>query len=180
VDANIETKQLYSIAQISANKCQDLSSSENQIDGRCLLCSNTRMLCGRILALDYGTKNVGLALSDELGALVRPLPSIPNHGRRDLMIRIKSAVAELAVEGIVLGMPIHMDGRLGEAAERVHHFMELLKREVSLPIDSMDERLSTVEASELWREMSARQRRKYRTVDSLAAAFILERYLKES
>lgn len=139
-----------------------------------------RMGHGRILGVDYGTKNIGLAASDELGFTVRPLPSIPNQNRRDLLTKMRAVVRDQAVESIVIGLPLNMDGSSGEAVQRVRRFAEILKRELALPVLEIDERLSTVEATEVWREMNARQQRKYRSVDSLAAAFILERYLKES
>lgn len=138
------------------------------------------MCRGRILALDYGSKNVGLASSDESGVAVRPLPSIPNKNRRDLLRRLKKAIQEHHIGSLVIGLPLNMDGSRGEAVERIDHFIGQLRRELHLPLSEVDERLSTVEAMEMWRSMSARQRRRYRTVDSLAAAFILERFLKES
>lgn len=134
----------------------------------------------RILALDYGSKNVGLACCDELGIAVRPLPSLPNRGRRDLMGRLRSTVREHDIARVVVGIPFNMDGSSGEAVQRVRRFMETAKAELNLPLDGFDERLSTTEAAEIWREMNARQQRKYRTVDSLAAALILTRYLEES
>ncbi len=134
----------------------------------------------RILALDFGTKNVGLATNDELGITVRPLPSLPNRNRRDLLRRLKTTAEELAVESLLVGIPFNMDGSAGSAVERVERFMRLLQKVVGLPVLTMDERLSTVEASEIWRDMTPRQQRKYRTVDSLAAAIILERFLKEA
>ena len=135
---------------------------------------------GRILALDYGSKNIGLATSDELGVVVRPLPSIPNVNRRDFLRRLRAAVKEHGIESLVVGLPLNMDGSSGESVERVRHFIEKLRQELDLPLREFDERLSTVEATEMWNEMTARQRRRYRTVDSLAAAFILERFLRES
>jgi putative Holliday junction resolvase len=135
---------------------------------------------GRILALDYGAKNVGLACCDELGVTVRPLPSIPNHGRRDLVGRLRSAVREHNFARIVVGLPLNMDGSSGAAVGRVERFMEILRADLGLPLDGFDERLSTTEAADIWREMSPRQHQRYRTVDSLAAALILERYLEES
>ncbi len=134
---------------------------------------------GRILALDFGTKNVGLATSDELGIAVRPLPSMPNRNRRDLLHRLKTAVEELAIESLVIGIPLNMDGSTGAAVERVQRFMQLLQKNLGLPLSEVDERLSTVEAAEIWRGMNARQQKKYRTLDSLAAAIILERFLRE-
>jgi putative holliday junction resolvase len=133
----------------------------------------------RILAIDYGKKNIGLACSDPLGLTVQPLPSIPNLGLKDLLRRLRSKVAELGVKELVLGIPLNMDGTRGGPVQQMERLMSSLKTELSLPVAGVDERLSTVEALEFWRDMSPRQQKKYRTVDSLAAAFILERYLGE-
>ena len=111
---------------------------------------------------------------------MRPLPSIPNVNRRDLMRRLKAAVRDYAIDSLVVGIPMNMNGSAGAAVQGVQRFVEVLRREVGLPLYTVDERLSTVEALEIWREMSARQQRRYRTVDSLAAALILERLLRES
>jgi putative Holliday junction resolvase len=134
--------------------------------------------CGKVLALDYGTKNVGLACCDELGVTVRPLASIPNTGRRNLIARLRSVIEENRIQSLVVGIPRNMDGSFGDSANRVERFMAALRQELGLPLSGVDERLSTVEAQEVWNEMRPRQQRKYRTVDSLAAAFILERFLR--
>lgn len=135
---------------------------------------------GRVLSVDFGRKNVGLACCDELRITVSPLASVPNRGRKDLLRRLRSAVQEHQVSHIVVGMPLNMNGSTGDAARRVERFIRLLATELCIPSTAVDERLSTVEASERWREMSPRQQRRYRTLDSLAAAFILERFLRES
>jgi putative Holliday junction resolvase len=120
-----------------------------------------------------------LACSDELGLTVRPLPSIPNRGRKDFLKRLRNMVQEIDVQALVLGIPINMDGTRGDAALRMDQLLETLKAVLSIPIIGVDERLSTMEALEIWRDMNSRQQKRYRTVDSLAAAFILERYLNE-
>jgi putative holliday junction resolvase len=135
---------------------------------------------GRTLAVDYGTKNIGLACSDDLGIIARPLASIPNRGRRDYVQRLREVVEELQVEQVVVGMPLNMDGSSGESMRRVTRFLQAMRAELRLPFFDIDERLSTLEALDLWRAMGPRQRKKYRTVDSLAAALILDRFLKES
>jgi putative Holliday junction resolvase len=134
--------------------------------------------CGKVLALDYGIKNVGLACCDELGVTVRPLASIPNTGRRNLIARLRTVIEENRIQSLVVGIPRNMDGSYGDSADRVERFMAALRQELGLPLSGVDERLSTVEAQEVWNEMRPRQQRKYRTVDSLAAAFILERFLR--
>jgi putative holliday junction resolvase len=138
------------------------------------------MKCGRILALDYGTKNVGLACCDELGVTIQPLASLPHAGRRALIERIRGIVIERGISELVVGMPLRMDGSSGTAAARVSAFIKALSTAMDLPIRNFDERLSTVEAQETWHKLKPKRRSRYRTIDSLAAACILERYLKES
>ncbi|MBN2320180.1 MAG: Holliday junction resolvase RuvX [Acidobacteria bacterium] len=134
---------------------------------------------GRLLAIDYGEKNIGLACSDALRITVQPLPSIPNSGRKDFIRKIKSLVQEMDIRELILGIPLNMDGSRNESVLRMERWMRILQNALSLPLTGVDERLSTVEATEYWRQMNLRQQKKYRTVDSLAAALILERYLKE-
>ncbi len=134
----------------------------------------------RILAVDYGEKNIGLACSDELGLTVRPLPSIPNRGRRDLLRRLQITVRDMDIQEMVMGIPLNMDGTRGSPVLRMERLMSALESALKIPLFGVDERLSTVEALEVWRNMSPKTQKKYRTVDSLAAAFILERYLKET
>jgi len=134
----------------------------------------------RILALDYGEKNIGLACTDELGLTVQPLPSIQNPGKKGLIKRLREIIQDMGVRKIVLGIPINMDGTRGDAALRMEKIQELLKSGLDIQLVGVEETLSTVEAMEFWKNMNPRQQKKYRTIDSLAAALILERYLKEN
>jgi putative Holliday junction resolvase len=134
---------------------------------------------GRILAVDYGRRRVGIALCDEMGVAVRPIPALPNKGRRELVSQIRRLVEEHEVEGLVVGLPLNMDGTAGESANQAKGFMQTLRSQLNLPLTAVDERLTTVEAVGLWKEMSPRQQKKYRSVDSLAAALILQRFLEE-
>jgi putative Holliday junction resolvase len=133
---------------------------------------------GRVLAVDYGEKNIGLACSDELGLTVRPLPSIPNLGRRNFFKRLQAMVEALDIRKLVLGIPWNMDGSSGDSMRRMQRLMGELESYLRIPLIGVDERLSTQEAMEYWRTMSPRKQKRYRTADSLAAALILERYLK--
>jgi putative Holliday junction resolvase len=135
---------------------------------------------GRILAVDYGEKNIGLACTDELGLIVRPLPSISNRGQPNLLKILRNAILTLHIQKVVWGIPINMDGTRGESALNMEKLLDKFRDGLSIPLVGFDERLSTVEASEYWRDMSPKKQKKYRTVDSLAAALILERYLKEN
>jgi len=130
--------------------------------------------------VDYGEKNIGLAYCDELGLTVQPMPSMPNLGTANLMKKLRAVAGTLAIQEIVLGIPYKMDGTRGDAAQRMEKLLEALKAALKIPISGVDESLSTVEAMEVWQGMNRKQQKKYRTVDSLAAAFILERHLKEA
>jgi putative holliday junction resolvase len=137
------------------------------------------MMGGRLLAIDYGTRNVGLACADELRVTVTPLPSIPNRGARTLVTELARVVAEQDASGVVLGFPFNMDGTSGDAVSRVEKFAGRLRSELKVPVETVDERLSTVEASSRWRELTQRQQKRLRTIDSISAAIILERYIGE-
>jgi len=134
---------------------------------------------GRILAIDYGEKNIGLASSDELGLIVQPLPSVPNRGLRAFIKQLRTTIQAMDVQELVLGMPLNMNGTRGDSIVRMEQIMETLRQKLGIPLHGIDERLSTVEAMEVWKNMSRKQQKKYQTVDSLAAALILERYLRE-
>jgi putative Holliday junction resolvase len=133
----------------------------------------------RVLSIDYGERNIGLACSDELGLTVQPLPSIPNLGRRDFVGKLRTMVHSLSIHELVLGIPVNMDGTRGDSAFRMEDLLARLEKTLKIPATGVDERLSTVEALEFWQKMSPRRQKRYRTVDSLAAALILERYLGE-
>ena len=134
---------------------------------------------GRLLAIDYGEKNIGIACSDEFQLTVQPLPSIPNNGRKDFFRTIKSMVHEMDISELIIGIPLNMDGSRNESVLRMENLMHALMATLNLPMKGVDERLSTIEATEFWNQMNRRQQKKYRTVDSLAAALILERHIKE-
>ena len=130
--------------------------------------------------MDYGEKNIGLAYCDALGLTVQPMPSMPNCGTANLLKKLRTIIHTLDIQQIVLGIPFKMDGTRGDAALRMEQLMEELKAALKIPISGFDELLSTVEAMEFWRSMNKKRQKKYQTVDSLAAALILERFLKEN
>ena len=134
----------------------------------------------RILAVDYGQKNIGLACSDELGLTVQPLPSIVNPGRSAFLKKLRALVRGMEIERVVIGMPVNMDGSQGNPFIGMQQLMKLLEEALKIPVSGVDERLSTIEALGLWHQMGPRRQKRYRTVDSLAAALILERYLRET
>jgi putative Holliday junction resolvase len=131
----------------------------------------------RILALDYGSRRIGLALSDPTGTLARPLPFLPAQGDVKLAREIK-AIAENEKAGLILlGLPRHMNGSFGEAAEKVRAFAAVLSEKTAIPLRFVDERLSTVQAGRQLQEAGRDTRAQRNRIDSEAAAVLLQGYL---
>ena len=134
----------------------------------------------RILGLDYGSKTVGVAISDPLGITAKGVETIwrkqENHLRQTLA-RIEELVSEYHVEKIVLGYPKNMNNTIGERAQKSLEFKEMLERRTGLEVIMWDERLTTVEANRTLMEASVRRENRKQYLDQLAAVFILQGYL---
>ena len=134
----------------------------------------------RILGLDYGSKTVGVAVSDELLFTAQGLEIVrrqsPNKLRQSLA-RIEEIIKEYNVERIVLGYPKNMNNTEGERCEKTLEFKEMLERRTSLPVTLWDERLTTVSADRAMIEGNIRREDRKQYVDKLAAVFILQGYL---
>lgn len=132
---------------------------------------------GRILALDLGSKRIGVAVSDELKIISRALTTIERASRFANLARIRELVKEHAVQELVVGLPKNMDGSIGPQGKKAISEAEWLKKELDLPVNLWDERLSTLEAERtlLQADLSRRKRKKVR--DKLAAQIILQGYL---
>ena len=134
----------------------------------------------RILGLDYGSKTVGVAVSDPLGLTAQKVETIwrkqENKLRRTLA-RIEELIAEYEVEKIVLGFPKNMNNTVGERAEKALEFGEMLKKRTGLEVIMWDERLTTVAADNSMMEMGIRRENRKEYVDEIAAIFILQGYL---
>lgn len=131
----------------------------------------------RILALDHGTVRVGVAVSDELGMIARPLEFIPAEPWADFLARCEKLLAELQPEQIIVGLPRNMDGSIGPAAEKVREFITRLRETVTVPIRTWDERLTSVQAQRMLREAGHKAKDQKGKVDQTAAAIILQSYL---
>ncbi len=134
----------------------------------------------RILAIDHGTVRIGLALSDETEIVASPFKTIDAHHEPERTIA--RIVKEKHIGKIVIGMPYHMSGDKGGAAERVEKFATSLGKELhhSVPIDFVDERLSSVEAqAAMSRAGITGKRERNEIVDQLAAVVILQEYLNQ-
>ena len=134
----------------------------------------------RILGLDYGSKTVGVAVSDELLFTAQGLEIVrrqsPNKLRQSLA-RIEEIIKEYNVERIVLGYPKNMNNTVGERALKSLEFKEMLERRTGLEVIMWDERLTTVEANRTLMEASVRRENRKQYLDQLAAVFILQGYL---
>ena len=131
----------------------------------------------RILAIDYGSTRIGLALSDPTGTLARPLPFFSAKADAKLAREIAALVEKEKVELILLGLPRHMNGSLGEAAALVQAFAATLGQSTPIRIKLIDERLSTVQASRQLQETGKNTRAQRGKIDSEAAAVLLQGYL---
>lgn len=134
----------------------------------------------RIMGLDYGSKTVGVAVSDPLGLTAQGIEIVrrkSEHKLRQTLARIEEIAKEYSVEKIVLGFPKHMNNDIGERAEKSLEFKEMLERRTGLPVVMWDERLTTVEADRTMMETGIRRENRKEYVDMIAAVFILQGYL---
>ena len=131
----------------------------------------------RILALDHGTKRIGVAISDELKMLAHPLEFILAESMPAFVERLRAILAEKPCELILVGMPRNMDGSFGPAAEKVREFIAQLQPQVTLPIKTWDERLTSTQANRMMTERNVRRDQRKLKVDAMAAAVLLQSYL---
>jgi len=132
----------------------------------------------RILAVDYGRKRIGLALSDELQLTAQPLLVLQRANRRDDLRRLRDICRKQGVARILVGHPLHMTGEAGEMAEEAARFASRLRKELGIEVDLVDERLTSWEASRLIAESGSSSRRKETSIDDVAAAIFLREYLE--
>ena len=132
----------------------------------------------KIIALDVGTKSLGLAISDEFEEFSFPLKTINFNNFLECFDELLSIIEEKKVQKIIIGLPKNMDSTSGFAAKRSMDFKEELLKRISLPVEFVDERLSSVEAEKylINEDMSRKKRKKY--IDSVAASIILDTYLR--
>lgn len=134
----------------------------------------------RIMGLDYGSKTIGVAISDPMGLTAQGLEIIRREEENKLrksLRRIEELVQENQVEEIVLGFPKNMNNTIGERAEKSLQLKETLERRLGLPVVMWDERLTTVEADRTLIEAGVRRENRKKYVDMIAAVFILQGYL---
>ena len=131
----------------------------------------------RILALDHGTKRIGVAVSDETKTIALPLEYIPAEPFADILVRLKKLLAEKEADLVLIGLPRNMDGSYGPAAQKVEAFVAVLKSAITVPIKMWDERLTSTMANRAMIQGNVRRDKRKEKVDAMAAAILLQSYL---
>jgi putative Holliday junction resolvase len=131
----------------------------------------------RILGLDYGSKRIGVAVSDELEIAARGLTTIIRKNQKNDLDEIAKIISIYSVEKIIIGYPIKLDGSEGIQCEKISRFAKLLEAKLRLPVIKWDETLTTKEAEDILIQAHVRREKRKRVVDKLAATLILQGYL---
>ena len=131
----------------------------------------------RILGLDYGEKRIGVAISDPMGILASPLTVIESKSTHSDIEQIVSLTQEHEIEQIVIGLPRSLDGSESKQAQMTRDFIDLLQGQLNIPVNTWDERLSTVAADRMMNEAGVKKGKKKKRIDSAAATIILQNYL---
>jgi len=133
---------------------------------------------GRILALDMGSKRIGLAVTDPLGITAQGVQTLLRKNKRGDLRELRRLVAEYEIKEIVVGLPLHMSGDASQKSQEASDFAAELRQEFGIPVHLWDERLTSTQANRLLREtdMSIKQRRQ--AVDKVAATLILQSFLE--
>jgi putative holliday junction resolvase len=132
----------------------------------------------RILALDVGSRTLGLAVSDPLGITAQGLPTIRRKNRRADFAQLDSVMKKYDVKELVVGYPLRLSGASGTQSEKMTLFAEQLRERYELPVHLWDERLTTAEAQRVLRESEMSVKRRGAVVDQLAAVLILQSFLE--
>jgi len=131
----------------------------------------------RILGIDSGEKRIGISISDELGITAQGLPTIKSANEIEDLKNIKEIIDQYGVEKIVLGLPINMNGSLGEQAKKAISFAEKLKSSFQLPVELEDERLTTSKAEKFLIETDRSRKKRKKVIDKMSAIIILQSFL---
>jgi putative Holliday junction resolvase len=135
---------------------------------------------GPVLALDYGTRRIGLAVSDESGTFAFPAGFLACAGRRRDLEALQTLISERSIQRVVVGLPLHLDGRRGEAAVAAEDFANAIAESSGLPVELIDERWSTRAADRALSESRSGRKRRREAVDSTAATLLLRTYLERA
>ena len=132
----------------------------------------------RILAVDYGERRTGLAVSDELGFTAQGLDTIIVSSEEEIVPRVAAIAREKGADRIVVGLPLNMDGTESEKSGKVRAFGEVLSRETLLPVIFWDERMTSMQAHRVMQAMEKKASRNKHMVDRISATLILQEYMR--
>jgi putative holliday junction resolvase len=133
---------------------------------------------GRILAIDYGSRRMGLAVTDPLGITAQGIETLERKNKRADFGRLERTIREYEVNEIVLGNPLRMSGQEGTQSQKVAEFAEELRKRFQLPVHLWDERLTSAEANRLLRENEVSLKKRTQAVDRMAAVLILQSFMQ--
>jgi len=131
----------------------------------------------RVMALDVGTKRIGVAVSDEIGMLAQGRGYISRSSDKKAVEEVRMTAEKEQVRGVVVGFPINMDGTIGERARDARKFAEQVKDATGVPVTLWDERLSTKEAERVMISADVSRKKRKEVIDKVAAQIILQGYL---
>jgi putative Holliday junction resolvase len=152
----------------------DLNSSERFSDA-----NNPPATTGRLVALDLGAKRVGVAVSDELQITANPQPFIERRSWKDLLRRVAAIIEAYDARGLVIGLPLSLDGSESDAARHARRIAENFRRSLNVPVYLQDERLTTLAAEEKMRAEGVRAEEIENSIDSESAALILRDFIEQ-
>ena len=132
----------------------------------------------RIMAIDFGSRRIGLAVTDELGLTAQGLPTLHRTNKQNDFNHLRRTLKQYAVGEVVMGLPLRMSGEHGIQSDKVEAFADELRKRFKLPVYLFDERLTSVEANRVLGETDMSGRRKTEVVDQLAAVLILQAFME--
>ena len=170
-----ETPNSCAILRVSAPKpiLQDTNSPAEETEER------PRAVKGRLLALDLGTKRVGVAVCDELHLTIQTLPPLKRTNWKELLKQISALRQSFDAQGVVIGLPLRLDGTEGEGAEAARRIARNLKLSLAVPVYLQDERLTSRAAEEFLRDAGLKGQELVAKVDGEAAAIILRDFISQ-
>jgi putative Holliday junction resolvase len=133
----------------------------------------------KVLAVDYGSKRIGLAVGNTLTRVATPLGQITTANLQDALAQIQKRVGEFEIGHIVVGYPLHADGSRSRTCGQVDRFVGFLRKRIALPVTLVDEKLSSVAAEDMGREMQSDFRKRKLYLDALSAQVILQNYFEQ-
>lgn len=133
----------------------------------------------RILSLDYGEKRIGIAVSDPLGITAQPVDYISNKGKQKNLLKIVELILKYNVKKIVVGVPFNLSGGESQKTKEVNRFIEFLRKNLDVEVIGIDESLTTFDAENILIQADVSRAKRKEKIDKLAAAIILQQYLRD-